>query len=139
VLAVFLRVVRGWYYKQAKEAGYKEVRCGSVSFAQRFGSALNLNPHTHSLLLDGVYTYDQEDDTPVFVPAAQLKDEDVKTIVETTARRVIGLLERRGVLDENQYDKLADESPIDCELRLDVLVDPAVPMQLHGLRPSCFA
>ena len=41
VLAVFLRVVRGWYYKQAKAAGYKDVRCGSVTFAQRFGSSLN--------------------------------------------------------------------------------------------------
>ena len=42
VLAVFLRVMRGWYYKQAKETGYKDARCGSVTFAQRFGSALNL-------------------------------------------------------------------------------------------------
>ena len=37
VLSVFLRVVRGWYYKQAKAAGYKEVRTGSVTFCQRFG------------------------------------------------------------------------------------------------------
>ena len=43
VLAVFLRVVRGWYYRQAKAAGYKDVRCGSVTFAQRFGSSLNCN------------------------------------------------------------------------------------------------
>ena len=42
VLAVFLRVVRGWYYRQAKKAGYKDVRSGSVTFTQRFGSALNL-------------------------------------------------------------------------------------------------
>ena len=37
VLAVFLRVVRGWYYRWTKAAGYKEVRSGSVTFAQRFG------------------------------------------------------------------------------------------------------
>ena len=35
VLAVFLRVVRGWYYRKAKEAGYQDVRCGSVTHAQR--------------------------------------------------------------------------------------------------------
>ena len=37
VLAVFLRVVRGWHYRKAKEAGYKDVRCGSVTHAQKFG------------------------------------------------------------------------------------------------------
>ena len=45
VLAVFLQVVRGWYYKHANAAGHKDVRCGSVTFAKRFGSALNLNLH----------------------------------------------------------------------------------------------
>jgi hypothetical protein len=29
--------------------------CGAVTFVQRFGSALNLNLHFHSLTLDGVY------------------------------------------------------------------------------------
>ena len=28
---------------------------GAVTFVQRFGDALNLNVHFHSLLLDGVY------------------------------------------------------------------------------------
>ena len=31
--------------------------CGAVTFIQRFGLALNLNVHFHSLALDGVYTY----------------------------------------------------------------------------------
>jgi hypothetical protein len=44
-LAVFLRAVQGWYRKQARKAGHPDTRCGSVTFAQRFGSALNLNPH----------------------------------------------------------------------------------------------
>jgi hypothetical protein len=63
-------------------------------------------------LLDGVYAQEKDDDIPVFVPAPELKDEDVKAIVETTAQRVIGLLERRGVLDGEPFDKLADESPV---------------------------
>ena len=112
VLAVFLRVVRGWYYRHAKKAGYKDVRCGSVTFAQRFGSALNLNPHFHVLQIDGVYVYDEGDDHPVFVPAPELKDEDVKAIIETTAHRVIRLLVRRGILDGDQVDPLSEESPI---------------------------
>jgi len=111
VLAVFLRVVRGWYYMQAKATGYKDARCGSVTFAQRFGSSLNCNPHFHTLALDGVYIQ-ADDDTPTFLPAPELTDDDVRQIVETTAHRVIRLLERRGVLEDGDLDRLADESPV---------------------------
>ncbi len=110
MLAVFLRVARGWHYRQAKADGYEDVRCGSVTFAQRFGSSLNLNPHFHVLQLDGVYA--QAEDAPVFLPAPELTDDDVRQIVETTARRVIRLLERRGALDDGHLDRLADESPV---------------------------
>ena len=107
VLAVFLRVVRGWYRKRGRESGIGESRGGSVTFAQRFGSALNLNPHFHSLALDGVFNAKNN----VFHEAHPVQDEDVKEIVEITARRVIGLLRRRGVL-ENEYDELAEEEPV---------------------------
>ena len=41
----FPRTVQAWYRLQARVQGYTEVQCGSVTFAQRVGSALNLNPH----------------------------------------------------------------------------------------------
>ncbi|MCP4606226.1 MAG: hypothetical protein GY847_37905 [Proteobacteria bacterium] len=55
VLAVFLRVVQGWYKKKAKEQGYVDVQGGAVSFVQKFGTSLNTTPHYHSLVLDGVH------------------------------------------------------------------------------------
>jgi len=78
VLSVFLRVVRGWYRKRGKEAGIKVCKGGSVTFSQRFGSALNLNPHVHSLLLDGVFN----GKTNVFHAAPLLQDEDVSASSE---------------------------------------------------------
>lgn len=49
----------------------------------------------------------------VFHAAPALQDEDVKAIVETTAHRVIRLLERRGVLgDTFEYDEFAEEHPV---------------------------
>ena len=45
-------LVNGWYRKQARALGIQESPGGSVTIAQRFGSALNLNPHFHSLLLE---------------------------------------------------------------------------------------
>jgi hypothetical protein len=83
---------------------------GSVTLAQRFGSSLNLNPHFHVLFLDGVYV--DNDDTPSFLPAPNLTDDDVSKIVETTAHRVIRLLAKRGILDGDTMDPLTDESPI---------------------------
>ncbi len=50
--------------------------------------------------------------TGVFHPAPALKDADVKEIVETTAHRVIRMLERRGVLEPGEYDEFAQEQPV---------------------------
>ena len=41
VLGVFLRAVYGWYHRQGRESDLEASRCGSVTFVQRFGSALN--------------------------------------------------------------------------------------------------
>ena len=35
VLAVFLRVVQGWYKRKAKELGFDNVQGGSASFVQK--------------------------------------------------------------------------------------------------------
>ena len=109
-LAAFLRAVSAWYRRQGRAMGYPDSRCGSVTFVQRFGSALNLNPHFHVLMLDGVYV--EGDQEPVFVPAPAVSDADVQRIVETTARRIIRLCEKRGLLDDSQVDPLDDESPL---------------------------
>ncbi len=71
-----------------------------------------LNPHFHTLHLDGVYTYVEGNDKPVFIAAPNIHDEDVQLIVETAAKRIIRLLNRRGILDDYQLDPLFEESPI---------------------------
>lgn len=112
VLAVFLRVVYGWYRRRAREEGRKDARCGSVTFVQRFGSALNLNPHFHVLMPDGVFV-DGPGGTPVFVPASTPIDDDIRRIAETTAHRIVKLLERRGLLEPDAPpDALVQEEPL---------------------------
>ena len=110
VLAVFLRVVGRWYRRQAQAMGHDRARWGSVTFVQRFGSSLNLNPHIHVLMLDGVYV--DGEDAPVFVPAPPLSDQAVQQIVETSARRIMRLGTKRGLLDDTAADPLADEEPV---------------------------
>ena len=110
VLAVFLRVVGRWYRHQAQALGHDRTRWGSVTFVQRFGSSLNLNPHVHVLMLDGVYV--DGEDAPVFVPAPPLSDQAVQQIVETSSRRIIRLCTKHGLLDDTAADPLTDEEPV---------------------------
>ena len=76
-----------------------------------FGSSINLNPHLHVLMLDGVYVA-AEQGTRRFIPAPRLTDEDVQRIVETTARRLIRLCQRRGLFDDGAVDPYAVEQPL---------------------------
>ncbi len=56
VLRAFLRAVFADQRRRARALlGIRQGQCGSVTFIQRFGSALNLAPHFHTLVLDGVY------------------------------------------------------------------------------------
>ena len=110
VLAVFLRVVGRWYRHQAQAVGHGSARWGSVTLVQRSGSSLNLNPHVHVLMLDGVYVDGKK--APVFVPAPPLSDPDVQQIVQTSVRRIIRLCTQHGLLDDTQADWLADEEPV---------------------------
>ena len=60
---------------------------------------------------DGVYVTGPEG-APVFVAAPALTDQDVQGIVETTAQRVVRLLQRRGLLEQDGVDPLWDEEPL---------------------------
>ena len=61
-------------------------------------------------MLDGVYV--SADSKATFVPAPRLSDEEVQQIVETTAKRVVRLLERRGLLEEAAADGLWETEPL---------------------------
>src|ERR1700756_1066698 len=56
---VFIRTVFGELRRRARELlGLKSSQCVAVTFVQRFNDALNLAPHFHSLVINGVYAAD---------------------------------------------------------------------------------
>jgi len=60
VLQLFVRSVFASLRHRARHRyGLARYDCGSVTFVQRFGDALNLNLHFHAIVLDGVYQYEQ--------------------------------------------------------------------------------
>ena len=68
----------------------------SISFTQRWGSVLNLNPHMHVLCPDGVYTRVQG--RALFRQADAITDDQVASLVETIAHRVMRHLQNEGYL-----------------------------------------
>lgn len=91
VLGVWVRVVLGWVRRRARGG-----RGGAVTFVQRFGSAMNLNVHFHTVALDG--TYDGN---------------GFRAIAPPTDREAARLCERRGRWPEDaREDPLAEEEPL---------------------------
>jgi hypothetical protein len=74
----------------------RRAKCGAVSFIQRFGDALNINVHFHSLVLDGVYAED-EDGIIRFHRVGPPSDAEVARVAGRIARRVEKLMLRRGI------------------------------------------
>jgi hypothetical protein len=98
VLDAFTAGIFSWLKRKARQQGNvlsaKKIRAGSVTFVQRFGSALNLNVHLHAVFSDGVYL-ENGAAKPLFerVPAPTLAD--IRLITEKIARRVHRWLEKR--------------------------------------------
>ncbi len=55
VVRVLLREVHRHLRTRARERGFADVHSGAVAIVQRIGGALNLNVHTHALVLGGVF------------------------------------------------------------------------------------
>ena len=62
-------------------------------------------------MMDGVYVNHPDTGQPTFMAVAPPTDEQVQHWIEPAAYRLIGLLERSGVLDDRHTDPLADQAP----------------------------
>jgi len=96
-----IRTTIGQYYvNQAVQRGSERatVHPGSVTFLQRFGSALNLNLHFHVLFLEGVYL-DRTDQglQPRFLQGEPPTDTDIADVIQKISRRVICKLRHLGL------------------------------------------
>src|SRR5438093_831705 len=98
-----IRTTIGQYYvNQAVQRGHARstVHPGSVTFIQRFGSALNLHVHYHLLFLEGVYL-DRTDQglKPRFLTGEPPTDADIADVVQKISHRVIRKLRHLGYLE----------------------------------------
>jgi len=114
VLNVFIRALFGELRRRAQEQlGVRSSQCGAVTFVQRYGDALNCNPHFHSLVIDGVYAAGK-DGRPEFHVLPAPEDEEVVRLTTLVSQRVQSLLKRRGLgseTDSQQADPLSEDDP----------------------------
>ncbi|WP_233262306.1 transposase [Vitiosangium sp. GDMCC 1.1324] len=96
VLGVFLRALFALQRRRARRLGTRGGQTRAVTFTQYFGSALQLTPHFHSVVPDGVWV--PLDDEVRFVLLPPPSQEEVERLVAVVRTRVLRLLERRGVL-----------------------------------------
>ena len=76
---------------------------GTVTLIQRFGSALNLNPHFHMLYLNGIY-----DANGYFWPVKPPTCKDLDVIAHIIAKRVSRFLENAGYLARDAESEYLD-------------------------------
>ncbi|MCP4963916.1 MAG: hypothetical protein GY926_01630 [bacterium] len=106
VRGVFMRAVQSWIKRRMRDLGFPGGRTGGVACVQRFDSALRLDPHIHALVLDGVYIGLEDGGEAIFHPLPKPSDEDIEKLVRSLHDRVYGLLRRRGVLHDGEYEEM---------------------------------
>jgi hypothetical protein len=121
VHTIIRRTIAQYYVNQAvtRGAARHQVHPGSITFLQRFGSALNLNLHFHLLFLEGVYLERPDQGRkPRFLQLEPPSDADVAEVGQKISRRVIRKLRRLGYLEADMeapvatgYDPLRDTEP----------------------------
>ncbi|MBK7951839.1 MAG: transposase [Deltaproteobacteria bacterium] len=110
VLRCFLRSIFADQRRRARALfGIRKGECGAVTFIQRFGSALNLTPHFHTLVLDGVYAGPSHRPGD-FAALPPPQTEDVARVLAGTAKRILRLLERRGI--DEEAEPIACDDPL---------------------------
>ncbi len=98
VLRIFTDTVGTWYRSRQSTDGKHLGQYGAVTAIQRASSDLRLNPHFHSLYVDGVYVPDAVGRAPVFHPTPPPEQDDIEAVVHRAAVRIVRFLERRGVI-----------------------------------------
>ena len=76
---------------------------GAVSFVQHFGNTLNVHPHFHILVADGVFDIEGED---LLFREAMLTPDDIVDTQEAIQRRVLKFFQKRGWFDKETVEKM---------------------------------
>lgn len=110
-LSIIVRAIQTDLAHRAGLTASSGARTGVVTLIQRFGSALNLNIHLHMLVLDGVYTLEQN--RPRFHRAGAPNRQALERLLNRLVQRIARRLTRDGLLIEDPEQPWLDLEPTD--------------------------
>lgn len=87
VSRAFVDSVLGWYQRHMRARGIADGKSGAVTVVQRVSSDLRLNPHLHSLVLDGVFAESEGGADLTFHPLPFLTNEHVGDLLQIARAR----------------------------------------------------
>jgi hypothetical protein len=126
VTRLFVGSVLGFYRRTMRDLHRIDGgQSGAVTALQRVSSDLRLNPHMHSVVLDGVFSEDESGDL-VFHRLPSLDNSEVLDLLQTVRARVLALLERRGVIESRLEPRLIDDGFAEREPAVAALASAAV-------------
>jgi hypothetical protein len=110
---ILVRTIFAWLRKKARNMGISDPQPGAIANLHLFGSALNLHPHLHVVVPQGVFSK-QEDGKVRFVECEPPTEEEVAQIALTVSLRVEHMFEK----ELNQWDDTLDDeaAALTCDL-----------------------
>ena len=140
MLGGYLKCVFAWQRHRGRAAGIEPVpaksggQTGAITFVQRFGGALNVNVHFHSLVPDGLFVPNSAG-TLSFTPLAPPSNEDIARLGQRVFRRLNKIASRHLSHHEDEYidiDPDDEQATLDhalsVALRPPVRPQPALPL-----------
>ena len=128
-LRAYLLTLFAWQRQRGRQLGFQG-QTGAVTFVQRFGGALNLNPHFHSLLPDGLFV--AGDNGPLrFEELPAPTDADIQQLFERLVRRFKRLARRE--LDPDEQPDWTDEQQSVLTCAAEALRLPSTPSSQQQL------
>jgi hypothetical protein len=139
LMAAFAAELSRSYRRRAKRAlalsSVSDALSGAVTFVQRFDSALRLNPHAHTLVLDGVYVRER-DGAVEFHPLAEPTVAEVTSVAAATAARIERVLQAHGRDIGERSDGGDDQLSLDYPALASCYRAATAGQQLLGDRPG---
>jgi hypothetical protein len=134
---IFVDTVQAFYARRAALAGARGAKTGAVTAVPRTSSDMRLNPHLHTIALDGAWS--EQGNELVSSGLGHPKTSEVGDVLERAVRRIERHLDRCGLLGTRNDDlDLSGEGDPESNLATSAVSGqspPAGPQWSAGLQP----
>ncbi len=108
---IVINEVHNYYIEKARRHGIKDAKAGSITFIQRWGSALNLNPHFHFIVIDGALFLNSLGEI-TFKNIDDPSNKEIADILEKIRDKSIKYLRQQGLINNDPDYVILPEDPL---------------------------